>query len=290
MDADLLRVLQAVIEAGGFSRAAASVHLTQSAVSQAIARLEDAVGAPVVTRGRPPRPTDIGARLLRHARESGAREALLARDLSDLKRGGGGMLELGASQALSKEFLPGLLGQYLERRPLSALHLETHPSRELIRLVAEGRLELGLGPFQTSMLGLETHALGIQRMVLHAARGKLVHRALLRKGSAALKDVPLVTSHLDAVVARRGGGRLRERFRITWEVHSLELRLELVRGGLAVAWLPEESVRAAKLSRALVAVDWLDFGVIERRFGLFHLEDRELSAPASELVSLAKSA
>jgi DNA-binding transcriptional LysR family regulator len=287
MDPELLSVLQAVVERGGFSRAGAAVHLTQSAVSQAIARLEHAVGSAVLTRSRPPRPTELGARLLRHAREQAARDALLRRDLDDIRRGGGGVLALGASQALTTQVLPALVKRFLAARPRAGLHLETHPSRELIRVVAEGRLELGLGPFQRQMAGLATHALGSQRMVLHVARGSAAHRALRRDGVEALHDVPLVTSHLDAPDARRGGGRLRERFATVWEVQSLDLRLQLVGDGLAVGYLPEASVVAAGRKRALVAVDWLDFGVIERRYGLFHLADRELSTPAGELVGLA---
>lgn len=287
MDAELLRVLAAVVERGGFSRAATAVHLTQSAVSQAIARLEAAAGGAVVTRARPPKPTELGARLLRHARESLAREALLERDLADIRRGGGGTLVLGASQALSKEALPDLVSRFLAQRPLSGLHLETHPSRELIRLVAEGHLELGLGPFQTSMIGLATHALGKQRMLLCAARGRRAHRALRSAGADALRDIPLVTSHLDAPATRRGGGRLRERFRAVWEVHSLDLRIALVAAGEAVGYLPETSI--AREGRRLVPVEGLDFGVIERRFGLFHLEERALSPAAEEFVRIARA-
>ncbi len=47
---ELLRALVAVAEAGGFTRAAERLHLTQSAVSHQIRRLEDQVGTPLVIR------------------------------------------------------------------------------------------------------------------------------------------------------------------------------------------------------------------------------------------------
>jgi LysR family transcriptional regulator, chromosome initiation inhibitor len=62
----MLAALAAVVEEGGFEPAAARLSVTQSAVSQRIRALEDRVGAPVVTRTRPPRATAPGRALLRH--------------------------------------------------------------------------------------------------------------------------------------------------------------------------------------------------------------------------------
>ena len=47
LDLELLRSFVAVVDAGGFTRAAERVHRTQSAVSQQIKRLEDDLGRPV---------------------------------------------------------------------------------------------------------------------------------------------------------------------------------------------------------------------------------------------------
>jgi LysR family transcriptional regulator (chromosome initiation inhibitor) len=62
-----LRCFHAVIEAGGFSRAAERLDLSQSAVSQAIANLEHRLGTSLLRRGNPPQPTEAGFRLLRFA-------------------------------------------------------------------------------------------------------------------------------------------------------------------------------------------------------------------------------
>src|SRR5579875_3893341 len=63
-----LRVLREVVSTGSFSAAAESLAYTQSAISQAIARLEAETGATLVVRGRPAvRPTAAGATLVEHA-------------------------------------------------------------------------------------------------------------------------------------------------------------------------------------------------------------------------------
>lgn len=290
MDLHALRLFRAVLDEGGFARAAAACHLTQPAVSQAVRRLERELGQPLLARRRPPEPTAAGRRVHALADDLLGREAAARRDLDELRRGRAAVLRLGASQALARELLPGLLRALHARRPLGSLHVETRPSRELVRAVAEGRLELGLGPFQKHMPGLTLRPLGRQRMVLYVGRGSAVARALRRRGADALVEVPLVTSQLDAPGARPGGGRLRDRFRTVWEVHSLDLRLELIRDGLAAGYLPESTVRHAGLVRALLPVDWLDLGVVERQVGFFHLAARAPSELARELLALAAAA
>jgi DNA-binding transcriptional LysR family regulator len=63
-----LKVLSEVLGRGSFSAAAEALSYTQSAVSQAVARLEAEVGATLVVRDRRGvRPTAAGATLAEHA-------------------------------------------------------------------------------------------------------------------------------------------------------------------------------------------------------------------------------
>lgn len=77
IDYKLLAALSAVIEQGGFERAAQALNLSQSAVSQRIKLLEARVGQPVLVRVSPPVPTPVGMRLLNHVQQV----RLLERDL-----------------------------------------------------------------------------------------------------------------------------------------------------------------------------------------------------------------
>lgn len=78
-DYKLLAALAAVVEQGGFERAAQWLGLSQSAVSQRIKLLEARAGQPVLLRANPPAPTEIGRRLLNHVQQV----RLLERDLQD---------------------------------------------------------------------------------------------------------------------------------------------------------------------------------------------------------------
>lgn len=76
-DYKLLAALAAVIEQGGFERAAQVLGLSQSAISQRIKLLEARVGQPVLVRASPPGTTEVGRQLLNHVQQV----RLLERDL-----------------------------------------------------------------------------------------------------------------------------------------------------------------------------------------------------------------
>jgi len=83
-DRGQLAALAAVVDNGTFDAAARALSITPSAVSQRIRALETRLGQVAVTRGRPCRPTDAGAQLVRLAREFDLLEAE-----ADLRLGAG---------------------------------------------------------------------------------------------------------------------------------------------------------------------------------------------------------
>ena len=63
------RILQAIIDQGGFARAAEHLHRSQSAISYTIARLQEQIGVPLLEiEGRKARLTAAGEVLLRRSR------------------------------------------------------------------------------------------------------------------------------------------------------------------------------------------------------------------------------
>jgi LysR family transcriptional regulator (chromosome initiation inhibitor) len=87
-DYKLLSALAAVVEQGGFERAAQILGLSQSAVSQRIKLLEARVGQPVLVRATPPAPTEVGTRLLNHVQQVRLLERDLQRQVPALEEGG----------------------------------------------------------------------------------------------------------------------------------------------------------------------------------------------------------
>ena len=91
-----LECFAAIIEEGGFERAARRLSVTQSAVSQRLRTLEAQAGTVLLVRTRPLRATKAGQLLLRHAKQLRLLRAGLELDLKDLApnaMGSGGMRE-----------------------------------------------------------------------------------------------------------------------------------------------------------------------------------------------------
>ncbi|MDB5956171.1 LysR family transcriptional regulator ArgP [Ramlibacter sp.] len=89
-DPAALEALVAIVEEGGFERAAQRLSITQSAVSQRLRALEAQAGTVLVVRSRPLRPTSAGHLLLKHAKQVRLLRADLERDLRELAPGASG--------------------------------------------------------------------------------------------------------------------------------------------------------------------------------------------------------
>lgn len=79
-DPDALECLAAIVEEGGFERAAQRLHITQSAVSQRLQALEAQAGTVLLVR-RPLKATPAGQLLLKHTRQLRLLRADLERDM-----------------------------------------------------------------------------------------------------------------------------------------------------------------------------------------------------------------
>jgi LysR family transcriptional regulator, chromosome initiation inhibitor len=93
LDTDALECLAAIVEEGGFERAALRLSITQSAVSQRLRALEAQTGTVLLVRSRPIRPTTAGKLLIKHAVQMRLLRADLESDLRELTPGAGAVRE-----------------------------------------------------------------------------------------------------------------------------------------------------------------------------------------------------
>jgi len=140
-----LVALCAVADQGTISRAAAGLGYTQSAVSQQIAGLERAVGAPVFDRPGGPRRlvlTEVGEALLEHSRAILGRLRTAEADVRSVVAGERGVLRVGILQSVGTRVLPDVLRRFHDERPGVEVSLrESHDPEILLGLVADGELD-----------------------------------------------------------------------------------------------------------------------------------------------------
>jgi len=140
-----LRSFVAVAEHGHVSRAAASLFLTQAAVTQQVRNFERALRLQLLERdGRGVRLTDAGRSMA-----DACRAALRAVEVVDdsalaMKELESGSLHLGASPTCATYYLPPHLAEFSRRYPGVKLTVTVEPSAELNRQVLAGALDCAL--------------------------------------------------------------------------------------------------------------------------------------------------
>lgn len=141
LDPRLLRAFAAIASHGSFTGAAAELNMTQSTISQQLARLEDAVGHGLIDRSaRPVRPTPAGERLLGHARRILALQAEAANLLAD--PAGTQAVRIGVAEDILTPEMAGVFAGFSEWHREVRLDVTTGLSRELARRYRNGEFDV----------------------------------------------------------------------------------------------------------------------------------------------------
>jgi len=144
MDIRALEVFCKIVELKSFSRAAEAVYLTQPTVSGHIKVLEEFVGVKLLDRlGREVLPTKVGELLYGYAKQILALRNQAIQALEEYKGSLKGHLVIGGSNIPGEYFLPTLLATFKARYPEISITLRIADSREIVRGVLEGTVELG---------------------------------------------------------------------------------------------------------------------------------------------------
>lgn len=238
---DQWRVLAAVVDAGGFAQAAARLHRSQSAISYALAQLQEALGLPLLEiRGRKAVLTAAGGELLRRSRpvvEQFARLEALARSIDS---GWESELRLVVDASFPQAQLLHILAQLQGSCPDTTL-----AHADAVLSGAEDAIIEGSGDVVVTTRvppGFLGEWLMDVAMVAVAAPAHPLHQVQHQLGPVDL------AAHTQAVV--RDSGRLQPRDEgwlgapHRWTVAALEASHAIVRAGLAYAWLPAHLVSA----------------------------------------------
>jgi len=140
-----VRSFLAVAEHEHVSRAAASLHLTQGAVTQQVHNFERSIGVRLLERdGRGVRLTDAGRGLAISCRAALRAFEVVEDSARALKMLEAGSLHLGASPTCATHYLPPRLAEFNRQFPHVTLNVLVEPSREISNQVKAGALDCAL--------------------------------------------------------------------------------------------------------------------------------------------------
>jgi len=167
MEFSQLEFFVTVVEEGSFSKAAERVFRTQPAVSIAIRRLEDEIGAPLFERSQKTAAlTEVGTLVYDYARRIlSLRDQTfdVVAELKSLKRG---RVRIGANESTSLYLLPHLILDYRALHPNVMVEIFRHASDRLPREVLDRNVDFALLAFEPVDSNLESFPVLRDELVL----------------------------------------------------------------------------------------------------------------------------
>jgi DNA-binding transcriptional LysR family regulator len=226
-----LACLREVERSGTFTEAAARLHVSQPALSQALAELERRIGLPLFERrGRLRELTEAGREAARFASEVLGRAAEFGAWRDAYQEGGSGTLTVGMIDAASLYALPGAVRRFREAYPGVHLRLVVDTSSELVDRLRRYELDLA---FVVAPVADDLEAVEVGREALHiyAPSGSAGHArdadwVLYPQGSHTRQQI-------DEGLARLGISP-----NVTLESHNPEVLRQMVTLGFGWSVLP----------------------------------------------------
>ncbi|RUM96675.1 LysR family transcriptional regulator [Pseudaminobacter arsenicus] len=143
LDPRLLRSFTAIVDAGSFTLAAERLNMTQSTISQQLARLEEAVGLALVDRAaRPVEPTSAGERLLGYARRILALHEEAESALGD--PAGTTSIRIGVPEDIVTSAMATVFADFARRHRKIRLDVIAGLSRDLTRRYRAGEFDVAI--------------------------------------------------------------------------------------------------------------------------------------------------
>ncbi|MBL8377830.1 MAG: LysR family transcriptional regulator [Burkholderiales bacterium] len=288
IDALGVQAFVAIAEHGGFQRAAASLHLTQTALSRRLMNLEGFLGVRLFERTtRAVELTAIGRDFLPQARRLLTELAAALTEIRESGRALRGDVTLACVPTVGVQFLPQVIRAYAALHPENRIKVLDHASARVAQAVTRREAEFGISISGESAHALDSEILFKDRFVLicrddHPLAGRK------RLSWSALSAYPLIVPGADssnrpllgqALPVLAGSAH--------FEVQRSSTAVGLVAAGVACAVVPRLAMQAGAYAnlRMLALTD----PVVERSFVLITRRGAHLSPAAQSLADMIRA-
>lgn len=284
LNLDQLATFALVVRLGSFSAAAEQLDLTQPAVSLQIRQLEKYFQLKLLERiGKKMKPTSAGNTLLQHLPQIEESIELALQGMAHHAQGVSGSVTLGSGATACIHLLPTLLGQLKQDWPELEVSVRIGNTDEMVKGVAENRLDLALVTLPAAGKNLAiTPLFEEQFLLIAAAPGS---ERLNNMTPAKLVEIPLV------LFERGSSTRLLIdnwfqlqglKPRPVMELGSIEAIKQMVRAGLGVSIVPQLAMQDATEEMGLVMQPLMP--PLERQLALVLRQDKPLNKGLKKVV------
>ncbi|MBB3213455.1 DNA-binding transcriptional LysR family regulator [Herbaspirillum sp. Sphag1AN] len=262
MKIDAIDAFVAVVRCQSISLAAASLQLTQSAITRRIQSFEEALGIEVLDRStKPPRPNAMGKRVYEQCRAV-LREVESLRDLARQSDLPSGEFRLGVIQSVSDIALLDALHQISEDFPEMTTKVSTGWGAQLVDKVDNGELDAAIALFPATKVfpaGVGSTSLGRIELAVVAPKGELSRRSYKladchAHGWVLNPDGCGFRAGLQRALAGQGLS-----FKVNLEIFGADLQLGLVTSGRGLGLMPLPQLLASHYRDQLDIIHVTDF-------------------------------
>jgi DNA-binding transcriptional LysR family regulator len=284
-----LRLFAAVVDHGGFTKAAAKLGLSQPAISKSLSELERTLNVRLIDRsGRAARLTHAGRALHARARELFGVERLAEQELREIRGLKRGRLRIASTPTIASYLLPPVLGRLHRRRPAVRMISLTRDANSVARLLLESRVDVALSEDPVGQELIEQTAWRDDELHLIAP----IDHELLRRDHVTPADlldwqflVDKSGSGGNAIVDRELSAHGVKRRR-TLRLDGTEAIKQAVASGLGLAFVSRAAL-ADQLALQRIAILPVDGLVLRRTLNRLKLRGRAAGiSPASRELEL----
>lgn len=290
IDFDGIQAFVVIAELGGFSKAAEHLHVTQTALTRRVQKLEGYLGLRLLDRTtRYVELTAFGREFLPQAKAIVGEMTLAVGRLKDMSKNARGSFTLACVPTMASHVLPAAIRRYRQSHPGNRVRLIDTTAFEVRDAVLHGQAELGIGiPTERHPEILETPLLEDPLMFFCREEHPLSKRESVTWSDMRETELVVVSSmtatlvFMDYQLAKRGIS-----LSGAYEVQHHATAISLVAAGVGTAILPastlEDGARPGVCRIPLVSP------VVKRKITLLRRKNSTLSPAANAFFELLKS-
>ncbi|MCG9892930.1 MAG: LysR family transcriptional regulator [Thermosynechococcaceae cyanobacterium MS004] len=240
MNISHLKTLLAVAEQGSFSQAALSLGVSQSAVSRAIASLEEELGVSLLARGRfGAYLTNVGERMVPHAMSLLKAYAQIEAESNREKNLYGGRVRIASFRSVATHILPERIAEFSARFPQVEVSLVEADPTAVEQALRENRVDIGLVPLPRTSDDFETWEILQDEFVVLLPPGKQKAPAMLTWKDLGRYAFILYNYAECTSVVRQHWHQSGQSLKVAYEIKEDSTIVNMVAKGLGAAVLPK---------------------------------------------------
>ncbi|MBZ5563208.1 MAG: LysR family transcriptional regulator [Acidobacteriia bacterium] len=243
-----LEIFVTIVDSGGFTRAAERLRVAQPSISQQIKQLEDELGERLIFRMRNQKMflTEAGKVVKKHAHHILRQSDILRMEVASLTQDPVGEVYIGVGVHQLMPMVAPVLGSFHQKYPRVRVDITNVPTPQILDLLKNNRLDLGIVVLPVSDKELHTHVLFSEEMVVVVRKSdRLAQKRQI--GVAEIGGLPLVLYDrntkmrvcLDEFFRKEGISPT-----IVLELNVVETMMTMVEAGFGATIIPVSAINA----------------------------------------------